>query len=553
MIIEFVALLAIIALLLGLTWWRTKLYLMFFQQEEYDSKRFLNWMVNNRAVDLSVTGVCLVALLAYLMSDEGRIAGVLDVVLMSYFVVLVSMAIAVRRTRRYVTMAKKALVMTDRAMRLQGITMMWVWVPAVWVFWGIENLFSSRPEMILALFLPGFLLQLQAVPFALLLSNKILRKSQRKINQQFIDSAKEIMDGYNGKVIAITGSYGKTSTKHILGHVLSSVAPTLITPGSVNTELGITRIINEKLKPEHTFFVVEMGAYGPGSIAKLCRLTPPDLALVTAVGSAHMERFKSVETVFHAKFEIADAVATKGGTTIVNASGIPTDLLDKRVAEQRDKLVLCEREGAPTLASVEQTRTGLAVEIAFPGGATERFETPLYGTHHAGNILLAVTAAREVGLPIEAIRAALKSVPQIRHRLEVTLATTGASVIDDAYNANPIGFAAGLELLDQLTEPPGRRVLITPGMVELGTDHDEAHLNVGRKAGECADIVLAVTPDRIPTFIEGFEETKGVDSALHRFDDQASAETWLKENTGTGDVVLFENNLPDLYEAKLFL
>lgn len=107
MIIEFVALLAIIALLLGLTWWRTKLYLMFFQQEEYDSKRFLNWMVNNRAVDLSVTGVCLVALLAYLMSDEGRIAGVLDVVLMSYFVVLVSMAIAVRRTRRYVTMAKK--------------------------------------------------------------------------------------------------------------------------------------------------------------------------------------------------------------------------------------------------------------------------------------------------------------------------------------------------------------------------------------------------------------------------------------------------------------
>src|ERR1700683_3694665 len=120
-------------------------------------------------------------------------------------------------------------------------------------------------------------------------------------------------------VIAVTGSYGKTSVKHILGHVLETAAPTLITPGSVNTAMGIARVIRERLQPHHRYFVVEMGAYGPGSIRRLCALTPPKMGIVTAIGMAHYERFKSLEAVAAAKFELAEAVAANGGKTIAAA------------------------------------------------------------------------------------------------------------------------------------------------------------------------------------------------------------------------------------------
>src|SRR6202050_4878731 len=120
-------------------------------------------------------------------------------------------------------------------------------------------------------------------------------------------------------VIAVTGSYGKTSVKHILGHVLETAAPTLITPGSVNTAMGIARVVRERLQPHHRYFVVEMGAYGPGSIRRLCALTPPKMGLVTAIGMAHYERFKTLETVAAAKFELAEAVAEQGRTLLAGA------------------------------------------------------------------------------------------------------------------------------------------------------------------------------------------------------------------------------------------
>src|SRR5206468_4274303 len=123
----------------------------------------------------------------------------------------------------------------------------------------------------------------------------------------------------NPVVIGVTGSYGKTSVKHILGHVLETAGPTLITPGSVNTAMGIARVIRERLAPHHRYFVVEMGAYGIGSISRLCALTPPKIGIISAIGKAHYERFRSLEAVARAKFELAEAVRDNAGTIIIAA------------------------------------------------------------------------------------------------------------------------------------------------------------------------------------------------------------------------------------------
>src|SRR5206468_12245453 len=123
----------------------------------------------------------------------------------------------------------------------------------------------------------------------------------------------------NPVVIGVTGSYGKTSVKHILGHVLETAGPTLITPGSVNTAMGIARVIRERLQPHHRYLVVEMGAYGIGSIRRLCALTPPRLGIISAIGKAHYERFKSLDAVAQAKFELAEAAAGNGGSVVAAA------------------------------------------------------------------------------------------------------------------------------------------------------------------------------------------------------------------------------------------
>ena len=267
----------------------------------------------------------------------------------------------------------------------------------------------------------------------------------------FLDEARQKLHQLSPKIVAIAGSYGKTSTKHILAHILSAVEPTLATPGSVNTEMGITRIIRQDLEARHRFFVVEMGAYGPGAIRRLCALTPPDLGILTAIGLAHLERFGSEEKVVEAKFELAEEVSQKGGRTIVNAPRIPTGRLEAALAGE-DSLILLHHEEAADgwsgarIARRQVTRAGLQVDLEIAAtGTTLNLEAPLYGSHQAENVALAALAALQLGIGEAIIKASLNTLPQIRHRLEVLPSKDGPTVIDDAYNSNPSGFAAALQ------------------------------------------------------------------------------------------------------------
>lgn len=370
-------------------------------------------------------------------------------------------------------------------------------------------------------------------PAVLVAANFLLSPYEANIQRRYWREAHEKLTRLKPVVIGITGSFGKTSVKHILTHILNTAAPTLATPGSVNTPMGITRIIREQLEPRHRYFIAEMGAYGIGSIKRLCDLAPPTHAIVTAVGPAHLERFGSIENTAIAKSELPSAAT---GMVVM-----PRALL----AHPPFACVHELNPGRfvfPEYYDTVQTVNGLEVTI---DGRTLR--APLYGAHHGDNIALTYTLARALGLDADLIAAALRTVPQIRHRLEVGAYPTGATLIDDAYNANPDGVRAGLDLLDFLAQGQKRRILVTPGVVELGAEHAAVHRDLGAYAAQKADVIFAVAARRIPTFVEGVRAAGGQDvREVARF---ADAQAWLMAETGPGDVILIANDLPDIYEG----
>ena len=159
---------------------------------------------------------------------------------------------------------------------------------------------------------------------------------------------------------------------------------------------------------------------------------------------------------------------------------------------------------------------------------------PLFGLHHVENVALVFAAACTYGADPETVTLALKFAPQITHRLEVKPGPNDSVLVDDAYNSNPKGFTSALETLDLLVREGGRRIVVTPGMVELGADHDEEHTRLGKIAAEHADVVLAIAPERMKTFVSAYQEAAGEREELHTFPGFAEADIWLQENTKSG-------------------
>lgn len=505
---------------------RLRTYLHIYQQEEYDSRRFIRWLVTRYSFDIKASLVVFV--IGTLELANLFPAGICDVAVI-VTLLLFSWLEYSRRPR-----SKKPLVMTGRAKR---------------IFWLAFILLAIIPPPYHPIF---WILRIQAIPFAVALGNLLATPYERRLQKRFWDEAHNKLLALKPYTIGITGSYGKTSTKHLLGHILEVQAPTLVTPGSVNTPMGIARIVREQLAPHHRYFICEMGAYGPGSIARLCRLAPPDFAVITAIGMAHYERFKTLDTVAQTKFELAEAAAKKNGPVVVAEQVLEFDYA-RKFREVHPETTVVGRNADCALRIIESAQTPSGIEARVTWNGNEYLlRAPIYGEHHIGNMCVVFATACSLGVPPEDAIVALASVPQISHRLEVKQGPGGSTMIDDAYNSNPVGFATALRLLTTLHKNGGRRVLVTPGMVEMGPAHDEEHAKIGDLAAENVDVLLPVLPDRVRTLMEAYVagNSSGTVIPCATF---AAAKTWMNANLTAADVVLLENDLPDLYEVRLRL
>lgn len=512
-----------------------------FQQEEYDNVRYFKYIYkNHNLVDKKLSSILasLIILQVFIIFFDFSKQFLLSV--------LAALALIIFGFIQYNPLtkdAKKQLVFTKRVSRLL-VTFLLILFLAITPFFYADFAYNS----ILLVFYAIVIIQI--LPIFLILANIFLSPYEKLTQKRFLNSAKRKIRQLAPQTIAITGSYGKTSTKHILNHILSFVAPTLCTPGSVNTPMGITRIIREKLTKDHKYFIVEMGAYGIGSISRLCDLTPPNYGIITAVGNAHYERFKSIDNVAQAKFELNQAVNENDGLTYVNSDSVNQNYI-KRYG--RNFILVGQDKDSDNQYKVSQVKlltSGLQFKIKYKRNSY-LINSPLYGLHHVNNIALCFALCHQIGIAEDTIISALNSLPQIKHRLEIINNDHGPIIIDDSYNSNPDGFKSALDVLKLLKQKNGRSILVTPGMVELGDLHDEKHSELAKKALETVDVVLVIMPNRIPTFYSTFRDAMSDKQQLLNFENFADAKKWIDANANAKDVILYENDLPDLYENKI--
>ncbi|MDQ3751892.1 MAG: UDP-N-acetylmuramoyl-tripeptide--D-alanyl-D-alanine ligase [Actinomycetota bacterium] len=449
-----------------------------------------------------------------------------------------------RATFLSATPAKKALVMTGRARRLlvvaEVLSITGVLLPPAAV-----HLIAGAPWDILTwVFATAGMIA--GAPGVLVAADWLLAPVQGAINRRYEASARRTLGEVAPVVVGVTGSFGKTSTKFAIERLVGPPETVLATPGSFNTPLGICRTINESLRPQHRFFVVEMGAYREGEIAQLCRFAGPRIGVLTAIGPAHLERFGSMEAIRRAKYEIVRCLPPDG-VAVMNVDDPEVRALAD--ATEGVKVVRYGLDGSArpdvTAHSVEVTVDGTVFTVG-AGGAELRARTRLLGAHALGHILAAVAVARATGRPLRELDGPIQSLPAVEHRLQMIDGAGGVKVIDDAYNSNPEGAAAALEVLGAM--PGARKLVVTPGIVELGPLQREANELFGERAARVADTVIVVASLNRDAILSGARRVNGP-AELIAVSSLAEATEELGRLLGPGDVVLFENDLPDQLEG----
>jgi UDP-N-acetylmuramoyl-tripeptide--D-alanyl-D-alanine ligase len=467
--------------------------------------------------------------------------------------------------------AVKPLVFTGRAKRLYVTALL---APALLVPGAIAVALAGPTTAGLAALLALALLALALAPWTLLGANLALRPLQSAINRRYVQRARHSLRDYAPLVVGVTGSYGKTTTKFCIGAVLGADRPTLVTPESYNSFLGVIRTINEQLQRRHRAFVVEMGMFRRGDIAELCELTHPRVGVITAIGPMHLERLGSIEAIAAAKGELLEALP-RDGHFVTNAHDPRCMELARGAHVPVTLFAIEDREPAAAVAAASHgeatpQRTPpypkkmadvqvLASDIRLVDGRTHfqlRLDGPdspaiavsagLLGRHNVLNLLAAAAVGRVLEIAPARIAEGLAQVQAPAHRLSpIHNRRAGVVVIDDAYNSNPAGAAAALEVLRE--HPATRRLLVTPGMVELGELESQLNRSFGAHAGAVCDLVILVGRTRTAPIREGLASA-GIDPAsVHVARDIAEATALLGRLTRAGDVVLFENDLPDTY------
>lgn len=439
--------------------------------------------------------------------------------------------------------AKKPLVYTARAKRLFGLSL--ILLIAVGI---VLVSYVNEDRWRLAVFLYSEL----TVPI-LASCSFLIWPLEQFINGMYLRDARKRIKTLKPKIVGITGSYGKTSTKYILHQILSQKYNTLMTPDSYNTPMGICKVIRGDLLPEHEIFIVEMGAYKRGDIRQLCRLAPPEIGILTAVGPVHLERFKSIENTTRAKYELIEALPSNG-LAVINADN---DICEK-LAEKTETVPVVqygiETKNTVKLSAenIKQNEKGLTFIVHGDEVGTIEITTRLLGKHNVSNILAAICVALHCGMTLSEIQDALATLEPVPHRLQLMDGAEGITVINDSFNSNPEGAKAALEVLtDFLSEKQGKKVLVTPGMVELGEREYDENRHFGSEAAKVCDLVILVGRTRTAPILDGLKNENYPDQNIAIVNNLDEVKQHLQEKLKPGDVVLFENDLPDNYNEAI--
>ncbi|MGM0506074.1 MAG: UDP-N-acetylmuramoyl-tripeptide--D-alanyl-D-alanine ligase [Bacteroidota bacterium] len=460
------------------------------------------------------------------------------------------------------TEGKKPLVFTARAKRLAilfGLLVffsLYMTLDLVWQVSGIQSgsldvpayrlLLPIRPELLWM----GLLLVDMTLPFALIMAGWCTLPVERWIQNGFKRQAKKKLATLsNVTVIGITGSYGKTSTKFMLRDLLSERYRVCATPGSYNTPMGICKVINQDLEAHHQVLILEMGARYGGDIGELCDIAQPQISVVTNVGMAHLETFGSQDAIAREKSMLVQRVRP-GGLVVLNGE-------DERVAAMASLagharvIRTGESNGRVWAGEPVYGSDGMSFTLFRRNEEGEiesaDVEMKLLGEHNVENFLLAAAVALSEGIRLETIAVSARRIEPVEHRLELKK-QGDVTIIDDAFNSNPDGAREAIRVLSSFRT--GRRILVTPGMVELGDAQEEEHRSLGRMIGETPlEKVYLIGKRQTASILEGIRET-GSDLPVEVVGSLSEANSKIRSDLQAGDVILYENDLPDSYDEE---
>lgn len=446
------------------------------------------------------------------------------------------------------TNTKKKLVYTARVKRLiltDSILVILLLV-LTGVFLGVSRIVGAF----------AILTTLQII--ALVIVNWINRPVEGMINQHYINDAKKKLRSVPDlTVIGVTGSYGKTSVKYYLDTLLKEHFEVLITPESYNTPMGVVKTIRSSLKPSHQIFICEMGARHVGDIKEICDIVHPEHGIITSVGPQHLETFFNMDNIVNTKFELADALPEVGllflngdNEYIRNHSGKYKNKIFYTTGEwaKARELESQIEEGEVSqyyqTGDVKLSRTGTEFTVTAPDGEKETFQMRLLGEHNVINVAGAVAVANTLGIPLKQLKVPVRRIQPVAHRMQL-LERGNYTIIDDAFNSNPVGSRAAVETLKQFE---GVRILITPGMVELGEKEAEYNYKFGTYAADCCDYILLVGEKHTAPIHKGVLESGFSQERCRVFEKLEDALSFAYSIKAEGHkFILLENDLPDNY------
>ena len=543
-------LLVLAVIWLGATWIRIHKQARFYQIEEYMSRRYLRWIIGERErlFPMRPLGAWFIGIaLGFLMGEAP------DSLVPIIINIIAGLIASVPQSE---TEIKKTFNRTQRATRII-ITAFVISALSYMLLSGILNSINLPDIRVIAVAIvstSGLIIFLCA-PIWLTLSNLILTPVDAYLQRRFLNQATQVLNNIHPKIIGITGSYGKTTTKNFLRDILSIRYRTYATPKSYNTLMGISLAINRDLTEDYSieYFISEMGAYVPGEIERICQLTPPDMSIVTEVGPQHLERFGTLENVKIAKYEIIKNLP-QDGVGVFNwdnpyiqemvAEGYP----NTRISVSRElNLDEAHEKNITWIATdIQESLQGLSFTIInIQTNEQEQITTSIVGEHNVTNLLLSTAVAYHEGISLRDIAARIRTLQPAESRLMTQTTAEGITIINDAYSANPKGVRSALKVLGMYQS--GKRLLITPGMIELGDLHDTENRKLGEYAAQFATDIILIGREQTKPIFEGIQSTDFNMGKLQVIETLAEAIEWYQSNLKSGDTVLFLNDLPDTY------
>lgn len=379
------------------------------------------------------------------------------------------------------------------------------------------------------------------LPFLVPIVHIILLPLEKIIATCYVVRAKRKLKKMGDLVkIGITGSYGKTSTKYILNTILSEKYKVCMSPHSFNTLMGLTKVVNNYLAPDDEILIAEMGAKRKGDIKELCDLIGPTYGIITGVGNQHLATFRNKETILNTKFELVESLPEGKGACVYNGFDEGAKKLYDR--PQKTEKILSGVDDNISATNVKYDQFGTTFTLNL-NEKTYDIKTELLGLHNVRNILLCVSVAKRLNLTDTQIVSGISKLHPVPHRLE--LINNGTNIIlDDSFNSSVEGSAMALDVLKNMT---GKKIVITPGLVELGNDEDKENRNFGKKIASVADYVIIVNNVNFASIKAGLNAEKFGEDRVYQAENLQKAKLLLKDFVSAGDTILFANDLPDNY------